>query len=154
MCYIKKDRICIAGELLVLWTPAPDQTERSGFFVSYEHDPQTFEGQLVRVQGLGCRLGRCFCASHRGVHRTPAPRLSHQKGSGINVPEPFLNIWGLTETVCPRSVVWRAYQCSVVKVHRGVVTDELKSDLQVSHREVWERRSNSKIVAWRTETWY
>ena len=50
--------------------------------------------------------------------------------------------------------VWRAYQCSVVKVHRGVVTDELKSDLQVSHREVWERRSNSEIVAWRTETWY
>jgi len=35
----------------------------------------------------------------------------------------------------------------VVKVHRGVVTDELKSDLQVSHREVWERRSNSEIVA-------
>jgi len=26
--------------------------------------------------------------------------------------------------------------------------------LQVSHREVWERRSNSEIVAWRTETWY
>jgi len=40
-----------------------------------------------------------------------------------------------------------AYQCSVVKVHRGIVTDELKSDLQVLHREVWERRSNSKIVA-------
>ena len=25
------------------------------------------------VQGLGSRLGRCFCALHRGVHRTPAP---------------------------------------------------------------------------------
>ena len=32
------------------------------------------------------------------------PCHSDQKGSGINVPEPFLNIWGLTETVCPRSV--------------------------------------------------
>ena len=30
------------------------------------------------VQGLGCRLGRCFCALHIGVHRTPAPcRLDH-----------------------------------------------------------------------------
>jgi hypothetical protein len=38
-------------------------------------------GQLVRVQVLGCRLGRCFCAMHRGVHRTPAPRLSHQEKS-------------------------------------------------------------------------
>ena len=28
---------------------------------------------------LGCRLGRCFCATHRGVHRTPAPRHPHQK---------------------------------------------------------------------------
>ena len=39
----------------------------------------------------------------------------------------------------------------MVKVHRGVVTDELQSDLQVSHREVWERRSNGEIVALQTE---
>ena len=30
---------------------------------------------------------------------------------------------------------------------RGVVTDELKSDLQVSHREVWER-PQTKLVFW------
>ena len=30
-------------------------------------------------QGLGCRLGRCFCALHRGVHRTPAPFLRNQR---------------------------------------------------------------------------
>ena len=30
--------------------------------------------EFVRTGGgLGCRLGRCFCALHRGVHRTPAP---------------------------------------------------------------------------------
>jgi len=34
-----------------------------------------------------------------------------------------------------------------VKVLRGVVTNEPNSDLQVSHREVWERGSNSEIVA-------
>ena len=28
---------------------------------------------------LGCRLGRCFCAMHRGVHRTPAPCRLDQK---------------------------------------------------------------------------
>jgi hypothetical protein len=33
------------------------------------------------------------------------------------------------------------------KSTRGVVADEPQSELQVSHREVWERRSNSKIVA-------
>jgi len=44
------------------------------------------------------------------------------------------------------AVLW-VYQCFVVKVHRGVVADELKSDLQVSHGEVWDRRSNSEIVA-------
>ena len=43
---------------------------------------------------------------------------------------------------------------SAVKVHQGLVADGFKSDLQVSHREVWERRSNSKIVALRTETRY
>ena len=32
-----------------------------------------------QVQGLGCRLGRCFCALHRGVHWTPAPCHSDQK---------------------------------------------------------------------------
>ncbi|MFA6832620.1 MAG: hypothetical protein WCR36_10215 [Bacteroidaceae bacterium] len=29
----------------------------------------------------------------------------------------------------------------------GVVADEPQSDLQVSHREMWERRSNSEVVA-------
>lgn len=29
----------------------------------------------------------------------------------------------------------------------GIVTDEPNSDLQVSHREVWEKESNSEIVA-------
>ena len=29
-----------------------------------------------RTPALGYRLGRCFCAVHRGVHRTPAPRHS------------------------------------------------------------------------------
>ncbi len=43
--------------------------------------------------------------------------------------------------------VRRACPCSVVKVHRGVVADELKSDLQGSHREMWARGSNSEIVA-------
>ena len=52
------------------------------------------------------------------------------------------------------SIVWRACHNSMVKVQRGVVADEPDSDLQVSHREVWERRSNSEIVVWRTETWY
>ena len=36
---------------------------------------------------------------------------------------------------------------SRVKIPRGVVIDEPKSDLQVSYREVWERGSNSEIVA-------
>ena len=31
------------------------------------------------VQGLGCRLGRCFRALHRGVHRTPAPFSRNQR---------------------------------------------------------------------------
>ena len=35
----------------------------------------------------------------------------------------------------------------MVKVQRGVVTDEPESDLQVTHREVWERRSDSEDVA-------
>ncbi len=35
---------------------------------------------MPQVRGLGFRLGRCFCASHRGVPRTPAPcRLDHKK---------------------------------------------------------------------------
>ena len=107
------------GQLVRVQVPslAPDQIERSGFFLylntnlkrlrGTEHDRRQWRikgvrlwrsgqsfctaprcketlgtargvGQLVRVQGLGCRLGRCFCATHRGVHRTPAPRLSHQ----------------------------------------------------------------------------
>ena len=33
------------------------------------------------------------------------------------------------------------------KSKRGVVANEPESDLQVSHREVRERRSNSEIVA-------
>ena len=56
-----------------------------------------------------------------------------------------------TETA---NFVWRAYQCSVVKVHRGVVTDELCSDSQGLNREVQAKRRDSEIVAWRTETWY
>ena len=36
----------------------------------------------------------------------------------------------------------------------GVVADEPYSDLQVSSGDARERRSNSEIVAWRTETWY
>ena len=36
-------------------------------------------GTQAESQGLGCRLGRCFCAVHRGVHRTPAPRHSDQE---------------------------------------------------------------------------
>lgn len=43
--------------------------------------------------------------------------------------------------------VWRACHISRVKIPRGVVIDEPKSDLQVSYREVWERGSNSEIVA-------
>ena len=45
------------------------------------------------------------------------------------------------------SHVWRACHISRVKIPRGVVIDEPKSDLQVSYREVWERGSNSEIVA-------
>jgi hypothetical protein len=30
---------------------------------------------------------------------------------------------------------------------RGVVADEPESDLQVSNGDIWERRSNSEIVA-------
>ena len=52
----------------------------------------------------------------------------------------------------PLFLVGRACHNSMVKVQRGVVADEPDSDLQVSHREVWERRSNSEIVALRTET--
>ena len=38
--------------------------------------------RMPQVQGLGSRLGRCFCAVHRGVHRTPAPcRLDHRISS-------------------------------------------------------------------------
>ena len=37
-----------------------------------------------------------------------------------------------------------------MKVPRGVFADEPDSDLQVSHCEVWERRSNSETVARRT----
>ena len=36
----------------------------------------------------------------------------------------------------------------------GVVADETQSDSQGLHREVWARRRDSEIVAWRTETWY
>jgi len=39
-----------------------------------------------------------------------------------------------------------------VEIPRDVVADEPDSDLQVSRREVWEGRSNSEIVARRTET--
>ena len=35
----------------------------------------------IREGGLGCRLGRCFCTVHRGVHRTPAPFSRNQKNS-------------------------------------------------------------------------
>ena len=45
-----------------------------------------------------------------------------------------------------------ACHSSVLEVHRDVVSDELESGLQVSYCEVWERRSNSEIVARRTET--
>lgn len=38
------------------------------------------------------------------------------------------------------------------KVLRDVVTNEPDSDLQVSHREVWERGSNIGIVVWRIGT--
>ena len=31
----------------------------------------TARGRMPQVQVLGCRLGRRFCAVHRGVHRTP-----------------------------------------------------------------------------------
>lgn len=37
---------------------------------------------------------------------------------------------------------------------RSVVVDESHSDLQVSHGDMWERGSNSEIVAWRTGTEY
>ena len=37
-----------------------------------------------------------------------------------------------------------------MKVPRDVFADEPNSNLQVSHREVWERRSNSEAVARRT----
>jgi len=39
------------------------------------------------VQGLRSRLGRCFCALHRGVHRTPAPfsRNQHCEPKKISV---------------------------------------------------------------------
>ena len=40
------------------------------------------------------------------------------------------------------------------KSTRGVVADEPQSDSQGLHREVWARRRDSEIVAWRTETWY
>ena len=40
------------------------------------------------------------------------------------------------------------------KSTRGVVADEPYSDSQGLHREVWARRKDSEIVAWRTETWY
>ena len=40
------------------------------------------------------------------------------------------------------------------KSTKGVVADEPQSDLQGLHREVQARRSNSEIVALRTETGY
>ena len=42
----------------------------------------------------------------------------------------------------------------MVKVHIGVATDELYSDSQGLHREVWARRRDSEIVALRTEIRY
>ena len=42
----------------------------------------------------------------------------------------------------------RTYQCSVVKVHRGIVTDKPGNNKQILNREMYERRSNSKIVIW------
>ena len=53
-----------------------------------------------------------------------------------------------------RFYVGRACPCSVVQVHIGVATDELVSDSQGLHREVWARRRDSEIVALRTETRY
>ena len=46
---------------------------------------QANEVCAILVQGLGCRLGRCFCALHRGVHRTPAPFSRNQ----IKTDTPF-----------------------------------------------------------------
>ena len=40
------------------------------------------------------------------------------------------------------------------KSMRGVVVDEPHSDSQVSSGDTWEGRSDSELVAWRTETWY
>jgi len=40
------------------------------------------------------------------------------------------------------------------KSTKGVVADEPHSDLQVSSGDARERRSNSEIVAWRTEIRY
>ena len=37
-----------------------------------------------QVQGLGCRLGRCFCALHRGVHWTPAPCSRNQNENPVD----------------------------------------------------------------------
>lgn len=53
-----------------------------------------------------------------------------------------------------KNQIGAAYDCTDLfgyDGHIGVVTDKLKSDLQVSHREVRERGSNSEIAALRTE---
>ena len=46
-------------------------------------------GPQAESQGLSYRFGRCFCAAHRGIHRTPAPRLSHHELSSQKTAEFF-----------------------------------------------------------------
>ena len=99
----------------------------------------TAREKMPQVQVLGCRLGRCFCAMHRGVHRTPAPcRLDHR----LAVTERLLLflflrakqarlLWALS----PKRVLWtmrRGENGAAVKIARR---SKPKSDFGHRKRE-------------------
>ena len=82
---------------------------------------QANEVCAILVQGLGCRLGRCFCALHRGVHRTPTPFSRNQIKEKVFHTE-YLFFFLLfvqegleptaSEGMSPSGLMTRSFKCS------------------------------------------